>query len=787
MENINLYLNNLERCARGHLKEKYNIDKVHFSPFQLINSYLIYQSIDESKTKKNSLIYIPDTKDKSKFYIPVIIILALYNFYDNYIVDETDFEIGEIVQKDGDRFKIDEIKNNSITITKEDKSKSKIFIPKSKLKNEYIITTAKLNNNKAKIKFNDYKRFFTNNIIGLDNSKGLPSKFKYKSIIITDKSIEKQLKKYKVDKHHIHKSFPFKYITKTGKESDNIPIDPMIYIVNDYQTARKYILDKGIFIRNVIFIGASKYKNDLLNISNDLNNKRIEKCLLIGDNDIKTNALPDLYKWKWTLLELNYFKYIESKEICKLEIKNDEFSELLNEFNETIIQIEKENGLNLKELYKFIRRTFPIVVSSSECRLIKQLDKLLIYFEKEALDIVETAFYDIDEYDYEDSWKNILEKFTNLINWKKKHFLKYEQLMNFKKIDFLVVPEDYLGIWNKERRNYLIRKVISFKDFKNLEITNKVIVFLGFYGYEHLKSIIYNPNKINILLYPQEKEWFINCANKLERETYNELKNLDRKKISEISFKEIEKVEDISELIKRLSEKYENDEINPDHSINDSTNISYKLTFENDIDIPPLDANKAVLLEINHKEREEKIENLKVGDVIRVYDNTTKEEVYKIAKKADKSGTFNNIEYFSKLWKTELSKYSKSFNSLETFLMHLNDKGLSISSESTLKNWINSKSSVKFPHKTKDLLVLKKTINSNMLNYKFNDIIKSRQAYNGIMIALGRDLSDEISAYIKKKQKGKILKEYTDEQIQKFVDQNAQKRIVKTIKAIDYE
>jgi len=280
-------------------------------------------------------------------------------------------------------------------------------------------------------------------------------------------------------------------------------------------------------------------------------------------------------------------------------------------------------------------------------------------------------------------------------------------------------------------------------------------------------------------MYPQEEAYYKNCFNHFKKETYNELRSADRKVVSEISFRETKKIEDVSDLIKRLFDKNEEVEMNPDYSTNYSTNITYKLTFENETDSLELDENKSVLLKINQKERFERVKNLKVSDKIRIYDNSSKEELYQVALTFDTEGEFKKIEKYSKLWKNELKNYSLKFKSIDELHQHLVKNGLSIESELTLKNWIDSRSNVKFPQKNKDLLVLKKSINSDMLNKYFKDIIKSRKNYNGIMIALGRDLSDEISDYIKEeKKKGEILKQYSDSQIEQFVDQNAKKRIL---------
>jgi hypothetical protein len=616
----------------------------------------------------------------------------------------------------------------------------------------------------------------------------LPSKFKYKSVIVTDKSIVDELKQHTLENQNIHKAFPFQYIAKSGKKTDNLPMDPMIIVVNDYETARKHILDKGINVRNITIIGSNKYKDHHLEISEDLNNKRIENCLMIGSADISENSIPNLLKWKWTLPELDFFNYFTTYPINKIEVENDEFSNHLKSFDSIITQIENDYGISLKELFKFVRNLFPIIIPSNESRLITQLDNTLVYFEKEGCDIVETAFYEIDEYDYEEIWDDILKGFRNLVECKKCSQAKFKKLQEFNRIDFLVAPKEYLGIWAEEVNKNVIRNVISFKDFENLDSTrNKTIVFLGFFGYNHLKSMMYNPNKISIILYPQEKEHFDGSLNKLKRETYFEIKNSDRTAISGISFKETEKIENISDLISRLFEQDDKAKINPDYSDVNCSNIIKEITFENDPDVLELDENKSVLLKIHQKERFEKVKNLTIGDKIRVYDNSSKEELYQVALENDTDGEFIRIEEFSRLWKNELNNYFKEFNSLTEFHKRLVENGLSITNEFTLRNWTNINSHIKFPQSKKDLSILKKSINSVILNENFNDILKYRLGFNRIMKSLGRRFSSEISDYIQNKKKGKLLMRFSEKQIQQFVDQNAKERIIKTIKVIDNE
>lgn len=783
MNDVNRYLEILIELSERELKKHFKVKDLGFDQFEIVNSYLIYQTIRDAKN--NTLLYIPDKETKSQFYIPAIFTLALHNFIDNFIDNTTVFHKGDTLQRGRDRFVIERINNEKAVLIKKDKANTRypdVSIQNLKL---YIKTYADANSTRIQKTFNSYRSFFKNYVIGIDRE--VPSQFKYKSVIVTDKSIVSELKAYQIDGEQIHKAFPFQYVAKSGKQKDNIPIDPMIYIVNDYETVRKHILNKKIAVRDITFIGQNKYKQNYLEITEDLNNGKIENCLLIGSADISNNAIPNLFKWKWTLQELEYFNYFTTYPINKILVDNEEFTLALNDFDTTIKQIENEYGVNLNELYKYIRNILSIIIPSPKSRLHTQLDNALIYFEKEGEDIVETALSEIGEYDCDEVWNEILERFLRLIESKRVSYFKFQKIEEFHRIDYLIVPKEYLEIWEEEIKSYKVKEIISFKEFNSLNVKNKVIVFLGFFGHNHLKSMMYSSNKINIILYPQEESHFTNCEIRLKRETYNELKSSDRKSISGISFKETEQIENIDELIARLFSQDDEMKTDFDYSEDFSTNIIRELTFENDIERLELDENKTVLLNVNQRERFEKVGNLKVGDKIRVYDNSSREKLYQIALEFDADGEFTKIEESSKLWKEELKSFYERCSSLTELHQILVRNGLSIKNELTLNNWIRPYSDVKFPQRKKDLSVIKKTINSELLNNNYNNIFKYRIGYNRIMKSLGRRFSSEISDYILHKRKGELLKQFTTEQVQQFVVQNAKERIIKTIKPIDYE
>jgi len=199
VRDVNKYIETLIKFAEEKLKKYFKIEKLDLDEFEIVNSYLIYQTIRENKKNINTLIHIPDKKTKSQFYIPAIFTLALYDFVDNYIDDATEYEVGDIVQKDGQRYQITnkrkdefELSNNKFNTIKKIKRNSM---------RSYIVTTADLKERHVKLKFDSYRNFFKS-ILNVSENE-LPSKFKYKAIIITDKKIEKELKQYKIKNHNI--------------------------------------------------------------------------------------------------------------------------------------------------------------------------------------------------------------------------------------------------------------------------------------------------------------------------------------------------------------------------------------------------------------------------------------------------------------------------------------------------------------------------------------------------------------------------------------------------------
>ena len=127
-----------------------------------------------------------------------------------------------------------------------------------------------------------------------------------------------------------------------------------------------------------------------------------------------------------------------------------------------------------------------------------------------------------------------------------------------------------------------------------------------------------------------------------------------------------------------------------------------------------------------------------------------------------------------------------SFNPFyaETDLLKVLQKsGLTISNPMTIKKWLTKDDKERFPNSANNLIAIKSTLNDPILNDNFESIKRSKRFYRGIMISLGRDLSDDVMDYIVSggKSIGKILSNFTDDEIEIFIQKAAPERTIKNI------
>jgi hypothetical protein len=773
MVGLENYIDQIKEKASKHLYKEYQINNFSPNNFELINFYLIDKAISQ---ERNLFIKTLTKKQNQEIYLPSVISVIISLFFKNFCDDSTTYEVGKIVQKEKMKYRIQNKTEEGFVLISTDKHKTQRQ-PSFKQIKTYSIVNTEISHRRAKVGLNDYKKFF--NTIFPSVKKDFPSEFKYKSVIVLDKKhFLNELKEQTFTEINLLKAIPFQWVNKNGKfETSQIPIDPMIYLVPDYETFQEYILDANIDVETVIFIGKNKYTEDSLKqLKKDLRNEEVPFSIIIGSENVKDEF--DLFsKWNWTIPEVAIIKDYEPAEISLSKIPNDEYQNQINHLANHIEKLNNEFDIELPSFNGFKKLLYSLVIPKDKSRLENQIEFLIYLITKTYCEAIDECLLNQNINPKEQSQlikifvKNIFIPFSN-------NKLEYIKNHDF---DFLIVPNRFAEIWKEESElnvlgyNEFIEKQDSFKSYKKFLLISPFCY--SPVTYELIYQLRTTKHDYTFLVYEEEETIISSLNNRYENNLAKELNSNDRVQLSEVIFPYEEKSESVSELIDRIDDKTSiyNSEGNEYESVN------YRLDFQNGESLI-LDGRKSVLIEKGTEKRKINVCNIINSDKVRIYANLSKDLLFETATKQDTNSRFSEIENHSLLWKQCLIDFYNSKNySVDNLLNDLKKEGISIKNTFTLKNWLNLNSSIKFPQKKSDLLVVSRTINNTVLTSQLGEITKSRNTYKGIMIALGRDLSDEIMDYIIHRRKGAILDSFTDLEVNALADKSAPLRIVKQI------
>jgi len=785
---INNYLNNLTQICVTNVNNKFNITKTNFNKFDNVNAFLIDKTIESDND--NLFVKIPYDELKRDFYIPLFFSIAHSLFLKNYVDNKTAFKISDVVQDEfGKRYEITSVNNNSITLQNFDKCNTTINMPLEKIE-KYFVTTAKVSKRTVKIKFDAYRKFYNELFPSITT---FPSKFSYKAILIVEKKEFIETIKEFESNYELKKILPFKWITKQGikgKGSEFLPIEPMIYIAPDYETAKEFAFDEIDNLDVVVFVGKNKYIHHLAEISKDIRLKRIPKTIIIGSESV--TDFKNTKTWEWTQKEVNIFNEVKYGELNLIKVEPTEFLHSLDSLNQKLEKIESEYSVHLEGTPKLERYVYSLILPDFETRLTIDMMNSEGYYRNYLRDEIRELYFssgqdsnsDLDEID-----KLIVDVFDNI------NSVKFIKLISIdEKIILLVSKRLKTTFENLEIANVTIFSVEEFLEIENRYTTEKNVYLLSIFGFEYLakeliKILTETKHNINFILYPEEHEICKMKINRIKNKDIRIISHIDRKSLTGIEFIVEEKTETLSEKLERLSESGMNSYCR-EYSPLDG--VEYEIIYENgDSDI--LLGGKSVLLTENAVSRKEKVSLLKIGDTVRVYSNEVPELLYKIAKSSGEK-YFEEIEKYSKLWKDSLRTFSLNvdnefnYESEEKILEHI-CKELALNGckvkENTIKNWIKQNSKTMFPQK-RNLIALKQTLDDNKFNESFKALMRNKKIYESMMIALGRDLSDEIVDYVssKKRKKGEMLQKFSDDSIDALVKVNAPERSIEDIKPL---
>jgi hypothetical protein len=186
-----------------------------------------------------------------------------------------------------------------------------------------------------------------------------------------------------------------------------------------------------------------------------------------------------------------------------------------------------------------------------------------------------------------------------------------------------------------------------------------------------------------------------------------------------------------------------------------------------------LSANSSVILiNENNKPTNNRVGDLRVGDKVRIYENQHKDVLLNSIVQSDEHGKFQKILEDSEKWKKILKDYCSNDIKLQALALRC---GVATS---TVAGWFKLGSSTKFPQNLDKLRDL-------MSEEDYLQIYKSNKNYKSITIAVGRDLSDEISNYIIRGVKGSLLSKLNGDTIDAISQHNMPIRKIKSISIIE--
>jgi hypothetical protein len=357
----------------------------------------------------------------------------------------------------------------------------------------------------------------------------------------------------------------------------------------------------------------------------------------------------------------------------------------------------------------------------------------------------------------------------------------------------------------KEELKTKVGTICYFKEFMNSQykFNHSITVYVlslfgnGMNQRELIEIASNTKHDFKFLAYPEEAEiielFKINRKNNLLKEYQSD----DRKKISKIIFnvpvENIKITKSLGEIMDELYDKQNKKSY--DYEYDSHAQVNYELYFDDESFPLIIDGSKTVLILKENNWIKTKTYNLLAGDTVRIYNNLSKDILFEIAAGEDSNGRFAEIVELSQLWKSELRCYfsanvsKNKYYDTSDLLESLKSKGATITNAVTINKWLDSADKERFPNDSKNLIAIKNLINSEALNQHFDKIIKVRSFYRGVMISLGRDLSDDVMEFVKSNGqfKGHILSKFNAKEIQSFIQNAAPIKKIKSIKITDDE
>lgn len=759
------YIDSIFREIKSATIADYNLDAFKgFKNFDYINFHLLNKHIFKNETE-DFFIGIPKDDYKEHFFESIFYAVVSVKLFQNYCAykhTNPSLTTNDIIFTRKKIYKYLGATDNYMNLVPKFPAKNQkdaiIQVPKgvfTKLNQEFDFQKWKT------VECLEGFSEFLNSSFRINNFP-LLTNFTHKTLIISDKRLTR-----------VNEYIPFKYHSKNGTDTYNLPFDSIIEICNSYTVAEK-LIDSGKINQHfdeIIVIGDAKYREEIFpNIQNGKWSGYFDSIILIGTN--KPSIQHTFKQWNWTKRETIIAHDHEPNEITESFVEDEELNTIVRELDSFLQDCRCKYSLDIQYLLKFSNFFLRQIIWGAEqvrANFDNYLSRIKNHFSSHEF---ESQIFSSPRINYSSQVKDEIvntaysyfERMAELLlqrnkKWEKIIWLASEGI----KFTLLVDGRDYeivsqqlheRGI-NSVKLMYIehVSKLTFDKWFDNtvryLREAHLILPYLNSSVLYHkllevkgeIQVLGYNKLDAHILTILKAKE-----DNELAKHINNPDRNLFVKSKFEVTQKEITELPfynnifDFSETDTFLK-RYTKD---GDPSGED---VFYEITFDNGL-TDVLQGSKRVIWMYSDSSTDLTIQECFVGAVIKYYKNESRELFNELLRIKDSGDVLGHINEYAKLWRKALEQLHKQFPNMERLYKEI-FQGKNTIQLQALKGYFSTDSKTVFPQ-SEVLEAIYQTFKRN--GYSTNEFMNSYQAIKtaasqhiSIKVKFGRQLSKLLS------------------------------------------
>ncbi|WP_148041503.1 hypothetical protein [Kaistella daneshvariae] len=794
---MNLYLEDLEReVDSSAVKDFKNIESLfkNYTRFDKINFKIIHDYLLED-IKEDLFISIPEHEYRPNFFSSIFNSILLIKIYQNYFHhSETYSQLQRddlIITKQKGEFRVMVVKGLGPEYTRVNYKfprGNERNAPDLNYSNLRILTKINpeiKNTRNTGANVEAYYNYLKN---AFGDTFPFITEFKSRTLIIAEKDFFLE-----------SRFLPVNYTNRNGKIAPDLPFfNNIIECCTDIEVAKKHILVDDTTFDEVVIIGDAKYIDKFHNILNEKWNGRYKKIVCIGSN------LPDknneFLKWLWSVDEVKYANGEKPNLPSKIKISNPELYEILNELRIYLNDVLKEEEIDLSFILKYTNfyfRTIFINNSFSRRYLLEYSSRLQNYFESENFErefsqsFYKNNFYDIIKIGQHK--ENITGFFNRLLQELSHKNLKWEQIIklskNQKRVFVLAEKKNFNSLTEQISKSYLPNvTVISDKKIDSVKPTldswlrsaqnsRNALLIIPYLNNIDLYNCLKNVNgQCKILSYEGIDEIIVDkIHNNFINNELTKLSDTGRKKFFSAEYEKIieEEFRDLDSLFQfNINDtEFRND---PYESIDlPKDKLFYEIRFS-DHSSEKFESSKGVFRIEGENLFTTTIGEVFVGDKIRFYQNTGREDFRKILEIFDENKLLSHFDKYALEWKATLRKIEIKEGNIERAYQKLYDKSNKINLV-TFKNYFNRDTETRFPRR-KTLAAIKNYCERNgmldeLIVKEFNLFLQYSSKDHSLRQQAGRVLGNDMLEYVasEKTEKSATLMKLSADVLDKLV------------------